>query len=44
MFSRTIRLPEEVALDKAAAEFKDGILEVHLPKTHKTERRRIEVA
>jgi HSP20 family protein len=44
MFSRTIRLPEEVALDKAAADFKDGILEVHLPKTHKTERRRIEVA
>jgi HSP20 family protein len=44
VFSRTIRLPEEVALDKAAAEFKDGILEVHLPKTHRTERRRIEVA
>jgi HSP20 family protein len=44
MFSRTIRLPEAVALDKAAAEFKDGILEVHLPKTHKTERRHIEVS
>jgi HSP20 family protein len=43
-FSRTIRLPEEVALGKAKAEFKDGILEVHLPKTHRTERRRIEVA
>jgi HSP20 family protein len=43
-FSRTIRLPEEVALDKAAAEFKDGILEVRLPKTHKTERRRIDVS
>jgi HSP20 family protein len=43
-FSRTIRLPEEVALDKAAAEFKDGLLEVHLPKTHKTERRRIDVS
>jgi HSP20 family protein len=43
LFSRTIRLPEEVALDKVAAEFKDGILEVHLPKTHRTERRRIEV-
>lgn len=44
MFSRTIRLPEEVAVDKARAEFKDGLLEVHLPKTHKTERRRIEVS
>jgi HSP20 family protein len=44
VFSRTIRLPEDVALDKVKAEFKDGILEVHLPKTHRTERRRIEVA
>jgi len=44
IFSRTIRLPEEVLLDKATADFKDGILEVHLPKAHKTERRRIEVA
>jgi HSP20 family molecular chaperone IbpA len=23
---------------------KDGILEVHLPKTHKTERRQVEIA
>jgi HSP20 family protein len=44
MFSRTIHLPEEVAADKVVAEFKDGILEVHLPKTRRTERRRIEVA
>jgi len=33
-----------VDLDKVAAEFKDGILEVHLPKTHKKEPRRIEVS
>ncbi|AFL75685.1 molecular chaperone (small heat shock protein) [Thiocystis violascens DSM 198] len=44
-FSRTIRLPAEVAMEdvKAEAEFKDGVLEIHLPKTEKTERRRIEV-
>jgi HSP20 family protein len=42
-FSRTIRVPEDVELDKVKAEFKDGMLEIHLPKTHKTERRHIEV-
>jgi HSP20 family protein len=42
-FSRTIRLPAEVALEETQAEFKDGVLEIHLPKTEKTERRRIEV-
>ena len=43
-FCRTIRIPEDVDLDKAKAEFKDGMLEIHLPKTEKTERRTIEVA
>ncbi|MCU0835571.1 MAG: Hsp20/alpha crystallin family protein [Chromatiaceae bacterium] len=43
-FSRTLRLPEEVDFEKARAEFADGMLEIHLPKTHKTERRRITVA
>ena len=42
-FSRTIRLPTAVALEETLAEFKDGVLEIHLPKTEKTERRRIEV-
>jgi HSP20 family protein len=42
-FSRTIRLPQSVDLEKAEAKFKDGMLEVHLPKTLKTERRRIEI-
>ena len=42
-FSRTVRLPEDLDFDKAKADFKDGILEVHLPKTHKTERRQIKV-
>jgi HSP20 family protein len=43
-FSRTIHLPEDLELDKAKADFKDGMLEIHLPKTHKTERRHIEVS
>lgn len=42
-FSRTLRLPEEVDFEKARAEFAEGMLEIHLPKTHKTERRRINV-
>lgn len=42
-FSRTILLPEDLDFDKAVADFKDGILEIHLPKTHKTERRQIKV-
>ena len=42
-FSRTMRLPEDVDFEKAKASFKDGILEIHLPKTHKTERRHIKV-
>jgi HSP20 family protein len=42
-FSRTIRMPEDVDREKAEAEFKDGMLEVRLPKTHKTPRRQIEV-
>lgn len=41
--SRTIRLPEEVDEANIKAEFKDGMLEVHLPKVHKPERRKIEV-
>lgn len=43
-FSRTIRLPEEVDEAQTKAEFKDGLLEVRLPKAHKVERRHIEVA
>ena len=43
-FSRTIRLPQTVDFEKTVAEFKDGMLEVRLPKTRKTERRRIEIA
>ncbi|NCA72201.1 MAG: Hsp20/alpha crystallin family protein [Sphingobacteriia bacterium] len=43
-FTRSIRLPEDVDFEKTTAELKDGVLEIHLPKTERTERRRIEVA
>lgn len=42
-FSRTIRLPEDVDVTQTKAEFKDGVLEIHLPKTHKVERQKIEI-
>jgi HSP20 family protein len=42
-FSRTIRLPEEVDETAIKADFKDGILEIRLPKVHQVERRQIKV-
>ena len=32
MFTRTVRLPAEVELEKAHAAYKDGVLEVRVPK------------
>ncbi len=45
-FSRSIRLPVEVEADKAAATFKDGTLELRLPKseTAKKKSRSIRIA
>lgn len=42
-FSRSFRLPDNVAGDKAKAEFKDGVLEVRLPKTKETQAKKITV-
>lgn len=42
-FHRAIRLPEEVVPDQVKAEFREGILEIHLPKVQKTERKRIDI-
>ena len=42
-FSRSLHLPEEVEEKDIKAEFENGVLEVHLPKLHKVQRRRIEV-
>jgi len=42
-FSRTIRLPAAVDGDQATSSFRDGILELTLPKLRKTERHTIKV-
>lgn len=42
-FTRSMRLPHTVDFEKAGAEFKDGMLEIHLPKADKTDRRHIEI-
>ena len=41
---RTLRLPVEVHGDKATAELKDGIVELHLPKVEVTTPHKIKVA
>ena len=42
-FSRTIRLPTAVNGDKVTSSFKDGILELTLPKVTKAKRQTIKV-
>jgi HSP20 family protein len=42
-FVRTLRLPAEVDPEKVEATFRDGLLEIHLPKLATTKRQRIEV-
>jgi HSP20 family protein len=42
-FARSFTLPEDAAGDKVAAEFKDGVLKVHLPKSEKAKPKSIEV-
>lgn len=42
-FLRSFALPEDVAEDKIRAEFKDGMLMLHLPKTEKPSARAVEV-
>jgi HSP20 family protein len=42
-FSRTIALPQGVSEDSIGADYKDGVLEVHVPKPEQPKPRRIEV-
>ncbi|MBB3183648.1 HSP20 family protein [Halomonas fontilapidosi] len=42
-FTRTVSLPSEIDGDKAAASFKNGVLELTLPKRKKANRRKVEV-
>ncbi len=43
MFLRRIELPSEVKADEITASFKDGVLEVHLPKTEEAKKKTISV-
>jgi HSP20 family protein len=42
-FTRTVALPGDVNADKAKATFKDGMLELNIPKVEKSKRRTIKV-
>ena len=42
-FSRTVALPAEVDDGKAKASFKDGVLQLNLPKAETSKRRSIKV-
>jgi len=42
-FVRTFSLPEDVAEDRMKAEFKDGVLLIHLPKTEKPKPKAVEI-
>ena len=43
MFSRTLRLPAEVEADKVDATYKDGVLNITLPKPEAVEPKKIEI-
>jgi HSP20 family protein len=42
-FSRSILLPTDVNASKAKASFKDGVVELHLPKVRASKRHKISV-
>jgi HSP20 family protein len=42
-FERSIPLPTAVDADKVEARYRNGVLELHLPRTEQAQRRRIEV-
>ena len=43
VFTRTVSLPSTVDADKAKATFKDGILELSMPKIEKAKRRTVKI-
>ena len=42
-FERSFIVPDDADADKVIAEFKDGVLRVHLPKSEKAKPKQIEV-
>jgi len=43
-FCRSFRLPDNVNGEKAKASFKDGLLEVRIPKTKETKQKKIQIS
>jgi HSP20 family protein len=43
LFQRTLPLPGGVKADQAKAAYKDGVLEVHVPKTEQAQARKVQV-
>ena len=43
-FERVFVLPPEVDMNKAAATFKEGVLEVRVPKIERVSPRKVEIA
>jgi HSP20 family protein len=42
-FSRTVELPSEIQFDKARASFKNGVLEIRLPKSEEARKKEVKV-
>lgn len=42
-FVRTVELPQEIQVDKARASFKEGLLEVRMPKSEAAKRKEIKI-
>jgi len=42
-FLRSIEVPREILLEKVSAHFKDGVLEVRLPKTEESKRKEAKI-
>jgi HSP20 family protein len=42
-FERTFRLPSAVVVDKVAADYKNGVLRITLPKTEESKRREVKI-
>jgi HSP20 family protein len=42
-FTRTVEIPKDVQTDKVRASFKDGVLEIRIPKTEEAKRKEVKI-